>query len=140
VKPLQSAASEPDYIYGASLFTDIGTFRKTGLIPEDYFLYWEESHWCQLARQKGIILSLIPGAVVYDKVGGITGRGFMAFYYYTRNGLRFISTFRPRYTPIVFFLNFIRALFKLLRFNAGAARGIFKGNLDFVRHAFFPKK
>ena len=136
VKPVTSSSTSPDYIYGASLFTCMQAFRETGLLPEDYFLYWEEAHWCLSARRKGYRLSLLPDAKVYDKVGGSTGRGFLAFYYYTRNGLRFLSWFRPALLPWVFCLNFGRMLVKLLKGNVAGARGILKGNLEIFNRDF----
>ena len=138
VRPVKNASTVPDYIYGASLFTHAQAFKVAGLFPEDYFLYWEESHWCLLALQKGYALKLLSDALVYDKVGGSTGRGYLAFYYYTRNGLRFISKFRPGNVPLVVLLNFARMMLKLITFRSAAARGIWKGTLDFLSE--YPKR
>lgn len=132
VSPLKKPDSLPDYIYGASMMAPAAAFRDAGLFPEDYFLYWEESHWCRLAAECGYKLRLLPGAIVYDKVGSSTGRGFLAYYYYTRNGLRFFREFRPGSVPLVIMLNFARVLVKILSLKTSAAKGIWKGTLDFI--------
>jgi GT2 family glycosyltransferase len=133
VHPVMFCEDSCDYIYGASLFTHSRAFLDAGLFPEDYFLYWEESHWCLLARGKGYALRLISGAKVYDRVGGSTGRGFLAFYYYSRNGLRFMAKFRPGNARRIIALNVLRALFRWITFRPEAAKGIWVGTVDFIK-------
>jgi GT2 family glycosyltransferase len=135
VKPVLQKNGAPDYIYGASLFTRASAFLEIGLIPEFYFLYWEESHWCMMARSGGYAFRLLPHVHIFDKVGGSVGRGFRAYYYYTRNGLVFFSQFRPSALWLVFGLNFLRALKKALFLNFAAAKGVWKGNLDYLSYA-----
>ena len=83
-----------DYISGGSLFTHINSFNDLGLLPEEYFLYWEETDWCYRAKKKGYELRLCEKAVCYDKVSSSIGKSFLADYYYTRNGLFFLSKFK----------------------------------------------
>ena len=122
----------PDYVYGGSLFTHSNSFNLVGLLPEQYFLYWEETHWCMDASRLGYTISLLPDAHVYDKVGGSIGRGYLAFYYYTFNSLRFFGHFRRQKLPLLIVFNFLRVLKKVLGVKFPAARGIWKGNLDFI--------
>lgn len=133
VHPLHSSEDLPDYIYGGALFTCAAAFLEAGLLPEEYFLYWEESHWCRLAAEKGYVLRLLADARVFDKVGGSAGRGYLAYYYYTRNGLRFMARFRPDNLRLIVFLNFARALYRWLSLRPSAARGILAGTIDFMK-------
>lgn len=62
-----------DYIVGAAFLIDKKTIEKIGLLPEDYFLYYEETDYCFNAREKGLKLDVALDSVVYHKEGGTTG-------------------------------------------------------------------
>ena len=44
-----------EYVTGAALLTRAATLREAGLLPERYFLYFEETDWCIRARSLGWI-------------------------------------------------------------------------------------
>ena len=125
--------SDADYIYGGALLTNVATLRKNGLLPEKYFLYWEEVDWCHRAKQNNIPFVTCKEAVVYDKVGGSTGRGELAHYYYIRNGLFFYKLYYKRYFPILFLVNIGRVIFLLLSGKFAKANGAFLGISDFLK-------
>jgi GT2 family glycosyltransferase len=119
-----------DYISGGCLFTHASNFKKSGLLPENYFLYWEETDWCYRAKQQGMRLLVCPSAVCYDKISTVIGKGFLANYYYSRNGLLFISKFRKRNIPIALFAMTIRWLKRIVTGQWGRARGVFRGTIN----------
>ena len=122
-----------DYISGACLFSHTSNLHQLGLLPEDYFLYWEETDWCYRAKQLGYVLSVCPEAVCYDKVSTIIGKSFMSDYYYTRNGLRFISKFRKKNIPFALFFMSIRFMKRIVMGQWARARGVFKGTRDYFK-------
>jgi GT2 family glycosyltransferase len=122
-----------DFIYGGCLFTHLNNFKKLGLLPEQYFLYWEETDWCYTAKQKGHPLRVCPDAVCYDKISTSIGKGYLSDYYYARNALYFVAKFRkPRIPSVLFFMS-IRWLRRLFSGQWGKASGMFWGTLDFLR-------
>jgi GT2 family glycosyltransferase len=125
-----------DYISGGCLFTHAVNFKKHGLLPEDYFLYWEETDWCYRAKQHGVSLLVCPSAICYDKVSTVIGKGFLANYYYCRNGLLFISRFRKRNIPIALLSMTIRFMKRIFTGQWGKARGALKGTVDFLKRKF----
>lgn len=122
-----------DYISGGSLFTKAASFREIGLLPEEYFLYWEETDWCYRARQVGYQLAVCPTAICFDKVGTSIGRGFTAEYYYTRNGLMFVSRYKAGKIPFVVFFSLFRLMKRTLSGRWDRARGIRKGILAYLK-------
>ncbi|MEO2082252.1 glycosyltransferase family 2 protein [Leeuwenhoekiella sp.] len=122
-----------DYIYGGALLTNIQTLRKNGLLPSEYFLYWEETDWSYKAQRESIELFLAEKAVVYDKVGTSTGRGYLAHYYYIRNGLKFYSKYLKHYLPTLIAFNVLRFLNKLRKGEWQSAKAIFDGSKDYFR-------
>jgi GT2 family glycosyltransferase len=119
--------SRLEYISGGSLFTKAAGFREIGLLPEEYFLYWEETDWCYQARQAGYQLAVCPTAICFDKIGTSIGRGFAAEYYYTRNGLLFVSRYQAGKIPFVVFFSLFRLLKRVLSGRWDRARGIWEG-------------
>lgn len=136
VRPATRSDVSIDYIYGGSLFTHSLVFSQFGLLPEQYFLYWEETDWCYRLKERGVPLVISSNARVYDKVGGSIGRGQFAFYYYTLNGLRFVTSIQPYRKYQIVFFNVIRILKRILSFQFQVARGIFWGTVDFLRGKF----
>jgi GT2 family glycosyltransferase len=125
--------SRLDYISGGSLFTRADSYREIGLLPEEYFLYWEETDWCYRARQAGYQLAVCLTAICYDKIGTSIGRGFTAEYYYTRNGLLFVSRYKAGKIPFVFFFSLFRLLKRTLAGRWDRARGIREGILAYLK-------
>ena len=125
--------SRLDYISGGCLFTHAGNFKEYGLLPEEYFLYWEETDWCYRAQKQGCRLLVCPMAICYDKISTVIGKSFMADYYYTRNGLLFISKYRKQNLPMVLFFSGLRFLKRVVTGRWSRARGVFKGTIDFFK-------
>jgi len=61
-----------DYIVGASFLINKKVIDKIGLLPEDYFLYYEETDYCFNARNNGFKLGIDVNSIVYHKEGGST--------------------------------------------------------------------
>lgn len=121
-----------DYVYGGALVTNIRTIQNIGLLPSEYFLYWEETDYCRRARLKGIPLILIEDTYISDKVGQSTGRGKLAHYYFIRNSFIFYKKYFPCFTPTLFIFNIIRLLSKATKGELSAAKGILLGFKDFI--------
>ncbi|WP_051261482.1 glycosyltransferase [Desulfovibrio inopinatus] len=92
-----NAPFETDYITGAALFFRKSVIGDVGYIPEEFFLYFEETSWCLEAKAKGHRLLMLPGIHLFhhkrSEDGGLPTPTFL--YYYTRNCL--IMT--ARHTP-----------------------------------------
>jgi GT2 family glycosyltransferase len=122
-----------DFISGACLFTGSAVFRNAGLLPEHYFLYWEETDWCRQVRQQGYELLVCSKAVCFDKISTVIGRGFLAEYYYTRNGLRFVSRYSRRNLPGAVVFVFARFFKKIMTGQLKRAGGVWRGLIDFLK-------
>lgn len=129
----ENEISQIDFVYGASLLAHTKHFREIGLLPEDYFLFWEEADWCYQAKRKGYKLLVCKTAICYDKGSTSIGKGFLADYYYTRNGLLFLAKYKKEKigTAIVFAI--LRFIERFITGKWGKARGVCKGILAFLR-------
>jgi len=116
-----------DYISGGSLFSHAKHFSEVGLLPENYFLYWEETDWCYQARLMGYELLVCTDAICYDKISTTIGKSFLADYYYTRNGLLFTRKYKPEKIPGVILSAQLRILKRLVTGQWHRAHGVYKG-------------
>lgn len=80
-----------DALCGACMLIRREVFEKIGLLPEQYFLFYEETDWCLHAKKQGFLVHSIPTAKVYHKgsasVDKIKG---LKLYYMSRNSVLFV--------------------------------------------------
>lgn len=80
-----------DALCGACMLIRKEVFEKIGLLPEHYFLFYEETDWCLHAKRHGFLVHSIPNAKVYHKgsasVDKIKG---LKLYYMSRNSVLFV--------------------------------------------------
>lgn len=84
-------AIKTSYGHGAALMFRQELVDKVGLLPEVFFLYYEELDWCEQVRRKGYEVWYEPKAVIYHKESVSVGK-MSAFktYYLTRNRILFV--------------------------------------------------
>jgi len=92
--------SEPvtvDYVTGACLFVRSTLLERIGLLPEEYFLYFEETDWCLRAREAGAQCLVFPDIeAVHYKRSEEGGRPSLYFlYYYCRGALLMALRHQP---------------------------------------------
>ncbi|MDF2433176.1 MAG: hypothetical protein JWP44_2807 [Mucilaginibacter sp.] len=111
-----------DYLVGASIFLPVLFIKETGLMCEDYFLYFEELDWIKSGSRHGFDMALAPNATVYHKEGSSIinttaeeKNTSTAAYYSIVNRVRFIKKWYPYRLVTVMpgvFIALIKRLFK----------------------------
>ncbi len=121
-----------DYISGGAFFTHLDNFRKIGLLPEEYFLYWEETDWCTKARKLGIKLEVCEKARCFDKGGVSIGRGsFLSEYYYTLNSLKYHKKYFPSKVKQIKLFSLARIIKRIIKGKFALVKAIIKALKDF---------
>ncbi|MEA3223036.1 MAG: glycosyltransferase family 2 protein [Thermodesulfobacteriota bacterium] len=102
---------EIDHIRGASFFISGKCIETVGLLPEDYFMYMEETDYCYKARLRGLEVGYAYKSRVYHKEGSSTGckyskgnegKSYIADILSLRNRLRFAKKYLRSYLPTVY--------------------------------------
>ena len=85
-------ARDVDYVTGASLLTRRTVLETVGLLPEDYFLYFEETHWCRDVRRAGwrVMVEQRARMVHHQRSSGAMPSPYH-LYYMTRNRYLFVE-------------------------------------------------
>ena len=80
------------YAHGAAMMAKRKAIEKVGVMPECYFLYYEELDWSMMFRRAGFQIWYEPVCTVFHKESRSTGvNSPLKAYYITRNRLLFIS-------------------------------------------------
>lgn len=126
-----------DHFIGAAIFLRTEYVSLIGLIPEDYFMYREETDWMLNISNAGFKIAYVDSAHVYHKVSASTGHATpFQEYYMTRNTLILVKRHFKKYFyyyliiyPIYRFISIslkYRERFKFL------VRAFLNGYFDFI--------
>ena len=80
------------YAHGAAMMVKREAIDKVGLMPECYFLYYEELDWSMMFTRAGYRIWYDPACTIFHKESQATGQNSpLKTYYLTRNRLLFVK-------------------------------------------------
>ena len=80
------------YAHGAAMLIKRDAIEKVGLMPECYFLYYEELDWSMMFIRAGYQIWYEPACTIYHKESQSTGQNSpLRTYYITRNRLLLVK-------------------------------------------------
>ena len=80
------------YAHGAAMMVKREIIEKVGLMPECYFLYYEELDWSMMITRAGYKIWYEPACTIYHKESQSTGQNSpLRTYYITRNRLLLVK-------------------------------------------------
>ena len=80
------------YAHGAAMMVKREAIERAGVMPECYFLYYEELDWSCMIRRAGYEIWYEPASTIYHKESQTTGQASpLRTYYISRNRLLFVS-------------------------------------------------
>jgi GT2 family glycosyltransferase len=102
------AISSTPYAHGGAMMISREALDKVGLMPELYFLYYEEFDWCEQFRRQGYKIYYQYKSLIYHKESMTTGKNSpLKTYYITRNRILFMRRNVRLPARLVFILYFI---------------------------------
>ncbi len=122
-----------DYVIGASMFCHTSLIHEIGLMPEDYFLYYEDIDWCITAQKAGFRNYTCTKSIIYHKQGLSTGTKLLTKDSHLKNKkhlyLSYLKFYKRHYKSLllVAYLILIKQLLGMIyhqKFNE--AKAIFK--------------
>ena len=101
---------ETDLAHGAAMMVPRSVIDQVGMMPEFFFLYYEEVDWCESIKKAGYKIYVVPSSRVYHKESMSIGKkSTLKTYYMTRNRLLFMrrnTSGLKKMAWILFFLIF----------------------------------
>jgi len=131
------------YAHGAAMMVKREVIDKAGLMPECYFLYYEELDWSMMIRRAGYDIWYEPACTIYHKESQATGQNSpLKSYYMARNRLLFAKrniSSPQKYLTYSYLIAIvaIRDIVKsLLCHRPDLAKATLKGLRDFTNSQF----
>ena len=126
------------YAHGAAMMVKREAINIVGLMPECYFLYYEELDWSMMFTRAGYSIWYEPACTIYHKESQSTGQDSpLKTYYMTRNRLLFVkrNIRGPQKYVTYTYLLFVVALRDICRFlfhrQINLATATIKGIINF---------
>jgi GT2 family glycosyltransferase len=134
-------AHQTPYAHGAAMMLKREVIDKVGLMPECYFLYYEELDWSMMIRRAGYQIWYDPCCTVYHKESQSTGQNSpLRTYYITRNRLLFaqrnieIPKKYLSYCYLIVLVGTKDVLKYSLKGERELAGATIRGIIDFLKH------
>lgn len=90
------------YAHGAAMMVKREAIEKVGIMPECYFLYYEELDWSMMFTRAGYTIWYEPASTIYHKESQATGQNSpLKVYYLTRNRLLFVKRNKNGYAKYI---------------------------------------
>ena len=131
------------YAHGAAMLIKREVIHKVGLMPECYFLYYEEIDWSMMITRRGYEIWYEPACTIFHKESQTTGQNSpLRTYYITRNRLLLVKRNWKGLDKFISYLYLIGIVGTrdLLRHILNGEKALFKatytGIKDFIRSEF----
>lgn len=127
------------YAHGAAMLIRRDAIETVGLMPECYFLYYEELDWSMLFTRAGYQIWYDPKCTIYHKESQSTGQNSpLRTYYITRNRLLLVQRNPKEFCKALAYLYLfgIVALRDIVKYTCSARfdllKATFRGLWDFI--------
>ena len=131
------------FAHGAAMLIKHEAIEKVGLMPECYFLYYEELDWSMMFTRAGYEIWYEPASTIYHKESQSTGQNSpLRTYYITRNRLLLVKRNWSGFTKHLSYIYLIaivgtRDFFKYtLQGKMRLANAVIKGIFNFQLSTF----
>nr|WKN34460.1 glycosyltransferase family 2 protein [Tunicatimonas sp. TK19036] len=100
--------SETSFPHGAAMMISRRVVEEVGMMPEHFFLYYEEHDWAEMIRRAGYRIAILRDMKIYHKESMSVGKiGELKMYFMTRNRLLFMRRNYRGISLIFFWLYFL---------------------------------
>ena len=131
------------YAHGAAMMVKREVIEQAGMMPECYFLYYEELDWSMMIHRAGYDIWYDPTFTVFHKESQATGQDSpLRTYYITRNRLLFVRRNIQGIEKVLSYIYIIGVvgikdlLKSLLHRRPDLAKAAIKGIRDFMNSQF----
>jgi GT2 family glycosyltransferase len=96
------------YAHGGAMMVSRKMIDEVGVMPEVFFLYYEEFDWSEKVKKKGYKIYYQPKSLIYHKESMTTGKSSpLKTFYLTRNRILFMRRNMPLASLLIFLGYFI---------------------------------
>ena len=137
-----NTAHPTPYAHGAAMLIRRDAIDKVGLMPECYFLYYEELDWSMMFNRAGYQIWYEPQCTIYHKESQSTGQNSpLRTYYLTRNRLLLVRRNPQEFYKTLAYLYLISivALRDILKYTLTVRFNLLKSTLRALRDFIYKR-
>ncbi len=134
------SAHPTPYAHGAAMMVKREAIERAGLMPECFFLYYEELDWSMMIRRAGYDIWYEPACTIFHKESRSTGQNSpLRTYYITRNRLLFVkrnNTIPTRWLSYAYLIGIVSSkdcLKFLIKQQPELAKATLRGVYHFIK-------
>ena len=130
-------AHHTPYAHGAAMLIKKDVIEKIGLMPDCYFLYYEELDWSMMFTRAGYQIWYEPACTIYHKESQSTGQNSpLRTYYLTRNRLLLVQRNPQEFNKALAYIYLIGivALRDILKYTFIGRYDLLKATLQALWH------
>jgi GT2 family glycosyltransferase len=121
--------SVTNYAHGGAMMVPRHVIEKAGMMPEEFFLYYEEFDWSEKIKRAGYKIYYQPASLIYHKESMTTGKSStLKTYYLTRNRILFMKRNMSKKNFAIFL-----TYFTFLTIPKNTATFLFKGQMAHLK-------
>ena len=131
------------YAHGAAMLIKREVIERVGLMPECYFLYYEELDWSMIIKRAGYEIWYEPACTIYHKESQSTGQdSSLRTYYITRNRLLLVKRNwhgLTNYLSFIYIIGIVTTrdfLRNIIKGHQNHVKAIYRALNDFVNSKF----
>lgn len=128
------------YAHGAAMMVSRKALERVGMLPECYFLYYEELDWSMMFRRAGYEIWYEPASTIFHKESRSTGQDSpLRTYYLTRNRLLFVKRNVKRvkkyvsYSYLIIIVGLRDMLKHIFKGRTDLLNATYRGVRDFIK-------
>ena len=130
------------YAHGAAMLIRRDAIEKVGLMPDCYFLYYEELDWSMMFTHAGYQIWYEPNCTIYHKESQATGQNSpLRTYYLTRNRLLLVRRNPQEFNKMLAYIYLIGivTLRDIVKYTISARFNLLKATLQGLRDFIFKR-
>ena len=129
------------YAHGAAMMVKRDVIGEAGMMPECYFLYYEELDWSMMIRRAGYDIWYEPACTIFHKESQATGQNSpLRTYYLTRNRLLFVKRNNKqvsRYLSYIYLIAIV-GIKEIVKYTIQKRPDLAKATLKGIHHFLKP--
>ena len=129
------------YAHGAAMMVKRDVIGEVGMLPECYFLYYEELDWSMMIRRAGYDIWYEPACTIFHKESQATGQNSpLRTYYLTRNRLLFVmrnNKQTSRYLSYIYLIAIV-GLKEIVKYTIQKRPDLAKATMKGIHHFLKP--
>lgn len=136
-KDICNLEKQTNFISGCCMLINKDVFDKVGFLPEEYFMYYEDTDFCVKTLEEGFKISYNPEAIIYHKISSSSGgkQSPFSIKWNNRNRIIFMHKYKYKVSKrkficseiYIYSTRLMRVIYYLIKSDKERAYAVYEG-------------